>query len=549
MQYPYLNEIKTERRWTEEFTGLDRRVRAEEGSFSAMGNMAGDPWPLLSSRKRRGLVAELNDPQAMTALGKLAWIDGSTLYYDGQATPVNDLSLAADMLPKRLTAMGVYLVIMPDKRYYNVMDPADRGYIERLWQSEGRVTFAPVTVGSGASREEYVKISCTGIGRGLNPEDGVRISGARYTGNNAVLREQVDALNGPHIAQTVTDDSIMIAGVLDAQFNQDTGAVRVDRRVPQMDFLTECGNRLWGCRYGTQDGGTVNCVYACSLGDFRNWDKFGGTSADSFCADVGSDGPFTGAAVHRGTPHFFKADCVHKIYGDRPGNFQTQRLDCDGVKPGCAESLVDYNGRLYYVGTHGVECFDSLPENRGEALGEEGLKAAAAGQAGGKYYLSAQDENGGWSLYVLDTDHGVWHRQDDSHALCFTELNGELYMLLANGLLCALNGTAGEREPGDVTWFAETAVMGYEYPEHQYMSRFLLRMKLGVKAECRVYIQYDSDGLWRFKGTIPGGDRVKTYLLPVIPRRCEHLKVRFEGHGEMQLYGMARELAIGREEK
>lgn len=547
MQYPHLNEISRTRQWTEQFMGLDRQPRAEDGTFSAMGNMTGDPWPLLSSRKKRGLVAELSNPQAMTALGKLAWIDGNTLYFDGRATPVNDLSMSADMLPKRLTAMGVYLIIMPDKRYYNTMDPSDRGFIERLWESGERVAFAPITVGSGASREEYVKITCTGIGRGLNIGDGVRISGVQYTGNNAALGQQLAALNGTHMVQSVTDDAIMIAGTAASQYNQTAGAVRVERRVPQLDYLMECGNRLWGCRYGEQDGETVNCIYACSLGDFRNWDKFGGTAADSFCVAVGSDGPFTGAAAHRGNPHFFKADCVHKIYGDRPGNFQTQRVACDGVKPGCGSSLVDYNGRLYYVGVNGVEAFDSMPENAGLALGTENLRAAAAGQAGGKYYLSAQEGNGQWSLYVLDTEHGVWHRQDDSHALCFAELNGELYMLLTNGLLWALNGTEGETEPGDVTWFAETAALACAYPDRPYMSRFLLRMKLGAQAECRVSIQYDADGIWHFKGAFRGTDRVKTYLLPVIPRRCEHLKVRFEGHGEMRLLGMAREFAKRRE--
>ena len=549
MQYPHLNEIKTERRWTEQFKGLDRRPQAEAGAFSAMGNMTGDPWPLLSSRKKRGLVAELKNPQALAALEKLAWIDGNTLYYDGQATPVNDLSLNADMLPKRLTAMGVYLIIMPDKRYYNTMNPADRGNIERLWESAGSVTFAPITVGSGASMETYVKISSTGIGLGLNPEDGVRISGVQYTGNNTVLREQLEALNGVHIAQAVTDDSILIPGVIASQYTQNTGVVRADRRMPDVDYLMECGNRLWGCRWGEQNGKTVNRIYACSLGDFRNWDKFGGTVEDSFFVDVGSDGPFTGAAAHRGNPYFFKADCVHRIYGDRPANFQTQTAACDGVKPGCAGSLTEYNGMLYYVGVNGVESFDSLPENVGGALGQENLNAAAAGQAGGKYYLSARDGDGPWSLYVLDAEHGVWHRQDDSHALAFAELNGEMYMLLANGLLCALNGTAGETEPGDVTWFAETAVMDYAYPDHQYMNRFLLRMKLDRNAECSVFIQYDSDGLWHFKGTVQGTDRLKTYLLPVIPRRCEHFRLRMEGRGNVQLYGMAREWTMGREEK
>ena len=242
MQYPHLNEISRTRQWTEQFMGLDRQPRAEDGTFSAMGNMTGDPWPLLSSRKKRGLVAELSNPQAMMALGKLAWIDGNTLYFDGRATPVNDLSMSADMLPKHLTAMGVYLIIMPDKRYYNTMDPSDRGFIERLWESGERVAFAPITVGSGASREEYVKITCTGIGRGLNIGDGVRISGVQYTGNNAALGQQLAALNGTHMVQSVTDDAIMIAGTAASQYNQTAGAVRVDRRVPQLDYLMECGN-------------------------------------------------------------------------------------------------------------------------------------------------------------------------------------------------------------------------------------------------------------------------------------------------------------------
>ena len=594
MLYPKLNKIKTARQWTEQFLGLDRRPRTYDGAFDAMGNMTGEPWPLLSSRKKRGLVAELDSPQAMAALGKLAWIDGSTLYFNGQATAINDLSLDADMLPKRITAMGAYLLIMPDKRYYNTVDPEDRGGIERLWASRGSVTFtlcdmdgidyplsetflgdrdplslANETPGEGdywlntgeyphalyrlydgkwvSVSSTYVKISGAGIGEGLNVQDGVRISGIEYSGNDAAFGEQLEFLNQTHIIQAVADDFIVITGVIDYRYTQTNGKVRADRRMPQMDYLIECNNRLWGCRFGEQDGETVNRIYACALGDFKNWEKYMGTSMDSYYVNVGSDGPFTGAAVHRGYPHFFKTDCVHKIYGDKPSNFQTQLTECVGVKQGCSGSLAAYNGGLYYVSVNGVEYFESLTENRSKALGLEGVEAAAAGQAGGRYYLSVKCRDGQWDLYVLDLERGVWHRQDDSHAFSFTELNGEMYMLLANGLLYALNGTEGEEEPEDVTWYAETAVMGYEYPDHKYLSRFLLRMRLGAKAECRVYVQYDSDGLWLFKGTIRGEDRVKTYLLPVIPRRCEHLKVRFEGHGFMQLYGMARELAIGRE--
>ena len=532
MLYPRLNGIRKTRQWTEQFMGLDRRPRTYDGAYDAMGNMTGDPWPLLSSRKKRGLVAELDSPQAMTVLGKLAWIDGNTLYFDGQATAINDLSLEEEMLPKRIIAMGAYLLIMPDKRYYNTVDPQDRGNIERLWASTGNVTFTltdmdgidypqgSMHTGSAAPAANaasegdywlntaekphtlyrmydgewvsvstvYVRISCPGIGLGLNAQDSVHISGIEYSGNDTDFGAQLEFLNATHVIQAVQNDFIVITGVIDCQYTQTTGQVRADRRMPKMDHLIECNNRLWGCRYGEQDGETVNRIYASALGDFKNWEKYMGTSMDSYYVNVGTDGPFTGAAVHRGYPHFFKSDCVHKVYGDKPSNFQTQLTECDGVKAGCADSLVDYNGALYYVSVNGVECFESLPENRSKALGAVSFTEAAAGQAGGKYYLSAKDRDGQWDLYVLDTRRGVWHRQDDSHVLSFAELNGEMYALMSNGLLYALNGSAGEKETEEVTWYAETAAMGYEYPDHKYLSRFLLRMKLGVKAECRVYM-------------------------------------------------------------
>lgn len=593
MIYPKLRGLKASRLWTEQFGGLDRRPRPRDGAFAAMGNMTGDPWPLISSRKKRGLVAELTEPLAMAALGKLAWIDGSTLYYGGEATALNDLSTADDMLPKRIVTMGAYLLILPDKRYYNTADPSDTGGVERLWQSQDSVTFAlcdgegtpyddeDMYVCGADPREDaqqpaqegdlwlntaeepnalyrltggewiaipslYVRIGCPGIGAGLNVQDGIRISGVQYSGYDAALGAQLEALNGTHTVQARSDSALVIPGVIRGPYTQLSGAVRADRRMPRMDFCVECNNRLWGCRYGEQAGETVNEIYACALGDFKNWDQFMGVSTDSYAASVGSDGPFTGAAVHQGCPHFFKADCVHKVYGSLPRNFQTLLTECDGVKAGCGGSLAACNGALYYVSANGVEVFESLPQGVGAALGETRFTEAVGGQAGGKYYLSAKDEGGRWSLYVLDTLRGVWHRQDDSHALAFAALDGEMYMLESSGLLWSLNGAAGEREE-DVTWYAETAALGYETPDHKYLSRFLLRMRLGKDAECAVSIQYDGDGQWHPKGAARGTDRVKTYLLPVIPRRCEYLKLRLEGHGEMCLFGLAREMVTGRD--
>ena len=87
--------------------------------------------------------------------------------------------------------------------------------------------------------------------------------------------------------------------------------------------------------------------------------------------------------------------------------------------------------------------------------------------------------------------------------------------------------------------------MGYDYPGHQYLSRFLLRMKLDSDAECRFLVQYDSDGVWLERGALRGNGRTNLLQMPIVPRRCQHMKIRLEGSGGMRLYGIARVLSAG----
>lgn len=589
--YPVnLSPINSQRLWTEQFMGLDRRPRTYDGTFSAMGNMTGEPWPLLSSRGKRGLVAELENPQGMCVLGKLAWIDGSTLYFDGKATEVNSLSLEENMLPKRMVTMGAYILIFPDKVYYNTVDPSDSGTLDRLWASEGSVAFTLCTMDgvdyprgrftvsdeppqapsdgdywintSGSTHalykyselyedwigenSVYIKISASGIGAGLKTQDGVKISGIAYDGSNAALKKQLEMLNEAMVVQAASDDYIVVVGLIDQNWTQTEGTIRADRQAPDMDFVIECNNRLWGCRYGVQaDGEFYNILYASAMGDFKNWQKFMGTAQDSYYVYVGSEGPFTGAAVHRGSPYFFKRNCVHKIYGEKPSNFQTQLTLCEGVAKGAENTLTGYNGALYYLGDSGVKYFESLPQDISPALGPGKMRNGAAGECAGKYYLSAQEESGAWSLYVWDTERHTWYREDGSRALAFAAMGGNMYMLLTNGLLYCLSGAEGEKEAEDVVWFAETGEMGYEYPDHKYLSRILARVQMSEGAECTVSIQYNGDGIWHKKGVLQGAGTVKSYLLPIVPSRCESAKLRFAGHGEFRLYGIARELSMG----
>ena len=587
MLYPALQPGNRQRVTTEQFLGLDRRPRTNDGAFEDMQNMSGDPWPLLSARKRRGLVATLTNPLGLVSNNGLLWIDGTTLYHNGTATAVTNISTSTDMKPKRIAMMGAYVVIFPDGLYYNTADATDYGSINRLWGASASVTMAicdmdgtvypenkitvsetePDSPADGdywidssqathalyqyrADFEDwqgiatvYIKLSATNIGKDLNVQDNVEISGISYSGSDESLAKQLALLNATHVVQARGDDYIVIIGILDASYTQATG-IRADRKAPQMDYVIESNNRLWGCRYGLEGGKVLNEIYASALGDFKNWRKYQGTSQDSYAVSVGTEGPFTGAVTHHSQPYFFKANAVHKIYGEKPSNYQMQTLLCEGVREGCADTLLPIGGNLYYVAGSGVQLFESMPQEVGRALGDDALVEGCAGSIDGKYYLSVKDGFGAWTLYVMDTMHGVWHKEDASHALAFARKGDELYMLLSDGKLYSIYGTEGTKE-GPVSWMAESAVMGYEKPGHQYLGRFQIRVQLGENARCRLYIQYDGAGPWEEKGGMQWQGKTRTYVLPVIPKRCDTMKLRLVGEGDAQIYGISRMMEIG----
>ena len=161
----------------------------------------------------------------------------------------------------------------------------------------------------------YIKISSPGIGKPFQQYDGVTISG--------VLPDKLKDLNNTMVIWACGDDYIVVVGILDmvtTQANAD-GAITVERRMPYMDFVTESENRLWGCRYGVaRNGEVVNEIYASKLGDFKNWNCFMGISTDSWVASCGTDGQFTGAIAMPGYVVFFKENCLHKVYGNRPSH-------------------------------------------------------------------------------------------------------------------------------------------------------------------------------------------------------------------------------------
>lgn len=543
------------------FLGLDRRARGELGSFREMENLTSDGYPTLTVRPRRGLAGQVESPGGIAAKDALIWVDGHTLYVGGVAT-----ELVLTEGSKQLIGMGNWLIVWPDKKYINTGDLSRYGSLENRVQTQGQVTLSlcgakgaalgdylaseepptdpaggclwldtagevPVLRQYGESgwsiREDtYIKIAAGGIGVGFAAGDGVVIEGCRE-----------ESLNGSHVLEAAEDGALVVPGMIASQATQ-TEELTVRRSVPEMDFVIESGNRLWGCRYGVTDGKAVNEIYASKLGDFKNWNCYAGRSTDSYVATRGSDGPFTGAADYLGSPLFFKEDCVERVYPSAAGAHQIVTVRCPGVRKGSGRSLQTVEGVLYYHGCGGVYAFDgSMPQRVSQALGEDEYHGAVAGGADGKYYLSVLDAENQPQLLVYDVRQGLWHREDDLRAVGFAVSGGVLYAMTGAGDILALKG-GGTVQEEPVAWRAETGDLGLDSGEGKYLVRLSLRLRPEEGSAVRVAVSYDEGETWQEQGGVTGSGRLRDCVLHVRPRRCRRLRLRLYGVGGCRVYSL-----------
>lgn len=329
--------------------------------------------------------------------------------------------------------------------------------------------------------------------------------------------------------------------------NEDNCTCECDVSAPNMDFVIESQNRLWGCRHGTDAiGNTVNEIYASALGSFSEWYRFQGVSTDSFAASVGHVGDFTGAISYRGMPLFFKENVMYKIYGDYPENFQIVSDESTGLQAGCAKSLAVLSGLLYYRSNNGFFVYDGSAFSRVDhVLGKERYENVVCGGVGTKLYVSAtceQEKHSG--LYVYDTERDLWHMEDSTQVTAMVPYENDLYFLNKAGQLCTVNGSAGAKEAYEISFFAESGVIGYSTPDAKYVSRLALRAAIPLDAYLHVYMEYDSSGEWEFKGSIEGNG-MSTFVFPVVPRMCDHFRIRFEGKGNCRIFGFSKVLEDG----
>lgn len=576
MKYPRLESIQEFPEMTSDFRGLDHTASCKEGFFYDMKNITGQDYPVMSTRDRRSIERTFTDFQGMIDKDGLVYIDDGKLYIDG--VEKTGISFTSGM--KTIEKMGAFIVVFPDKKWYNTKDGTSGDMDNEFAPSEstsislevctanvdtlewhdadyykthevkdgdykmdtinGKTSLSVYNETSGLwvpLATTYVKISASGIDAGFEKGDGINLEidldGVSWDyAKNFLVNEDGTKRNNNFSIFALGTDYIVVPAIIDEN-KTFTAPVKVSRKAPDMSFVVECQNRLWGC---APDG---HEVYCCKLGDVKNWKCYAGISTDSWAATIGSDGVFTGAISFLGYPLFFKEDSIIRISISSIGAHSTKETKCRGVEVGSEKSLLQLNEVLFYKSPTSICVYDgSFPTEISKNLGGDRYSQAIAGSIDNRYYVSLKKDNKR-TVFVYDSATSIWTKEDDIDVVQYVRRGADLYFVADNNLYKTKGGTEA---PFD--WFIESGNIGYEYNGKKNLSRINIRMSLPVGSEVHFFVNYDSSNVWTHVFNMSGRG-LKTFTIPVRPHRCDHFRFKMVGHGDAKIFGITKSYTQG----
>lgn len=502
---PYLNSgSENTKKYIVNFRGLNLSEGYQDGELSECKNMSSVLSPCLTQRYAREKVIAEEGMSSLTVKGGILAIAPPYILYNGARV---DAGLTQDR--KSTAVVGNYVVIFPDKKYYNV-ETGEVGDMDARYEAAaGAISFTDSTIVLSEGSFPF------------RSGDAVTISGCvDLTENNksAIIRS---AEGG----KLVFYDNTFTAG-------EDSGAVTLSRVVPDMDVICVSNYRLWGAKDGT--------IYGSKYADPFNFNVFDGLTSDSYYIDVGTDGEFTGAIAYSSHICFFKEHTLHKLYGSKPSNFQLVTSQVFGVQAGSERSMQIVNETLFYKGTGGVYAYaGGVPELISGNFGTVRFSDACAESDGERYYISMRHGDT-WGLYVYDVMSGIWLQEDDAHCLDMAFYDGYVYLLTEDGLW----KVDPEKSREDMEWSLTFCPFHETINERKVYSKFHMRMQLAPGAWLSVEIRRDNDRRWERIYTTHN-EYARTITVPILPARCDSVEIRLFGKGECLLRTFVREFGIG----
>lgn len=565
-----------------EFKGLNKRSFIEEGEMNDMWNMSPDSYPLLMPRKPRGRMVmpegTMRPLQILRRFNRIGIIaideppQGSTVssisfYYDGvKISEVDNLSTET-----RAVAINNRMCFFPEKTCIDIT-------IDGVQTGTYRSLEASTTLGSGTAitiTPEDVQIE---LPKGqYKYDDAINIVGTiAYTPSggtattmpinvSCIIEDVIPGGDSDTTDTVILPMNTFIELIGDNATNVSFEAgTELSRTMPDLDFIVEWNNRLWGCRNAD------NTIYASKLGDPSNWQYFQGTSMDSYYAQQGTDEAFTGIAEYSGHLIFFKPNTIARVYGTSPRNYQVTTAKAFGIEAGSSRSVLTINDTVYYKSEIGIMAYQGgIPFCISDKINWK-MKNVVAATEGRKYYASCLVKDGNefkGRLLVFDIGRGLWHMEDDMRFSDAVKMGDEIYcttassdilvcdtdVFCAEDLMCGSDYISGDvviinpEEPTesytDIKWKAVFGPFDEYLEEHKIYSKLALRLKANGPASANVFISID-EGAWEQVEYYPVVS-TKGDFIPIIPRRCDRYSIRIEGTGNCEMKSLTRRVRRG----
>ena len=519
------------------FLGLNRTNTAKDSSSMEMNeekNLSSRAYPYLACTTPKAIVKACDSNTTFTIIDK----DGHPLLIHNIGTTVHvwDMVTHEDISTYSVTAgkktfvkMGARVIIHPDMvEYDSVMNSWARMSVSEtygeLWRhisinacdKEGNffktyLSSNPPASGDDSSYlvdgdnvyvwatdkwvqtdEYYLKLTCEYAPFRKFQTISAETEDTSFTINEGVIYDRTDKVTVNQQQETNSNTELIVKGHMNIE--QTTGSyeppqdvtIVITSSTPQMDYICESGNRLWGCRYGDN----LNEIYASALGDASVWGLFEDTSMDSYIASIGEDGKWTGCIEYNGHPMFFKDHMIYTIYGMYPAQYQISKQEGLGMKEGNTACV--FNNVLYYGSHEGICAYTgSVPRVISHDCGE--IDANALAGAGHRLYVSD-----GGDVYTLDTEYNVWHHEDDtevSHAFSY----GDKVYFNSNGNIVSTDVGSGQ-----IAWEAITPKLNIRNPDSSYLAEIQIRTEFVNGHSLKVYVSYD-EGSYNDQYHVTGG--------------------------------------------
>ena len=197
--------------------GINWSDNLRDGDLRDSLNLSARRWPYITTRKGRVKQTAYQNVTALTAWAKLVAVRGTSLLYDGRV--VGTVTAGK----KQFAVVNTKLVIWPDKKYLDL----NTSTLHELGASAEKAN-AVVTTDS-------ITMTGAGLSSKFSAGDGITISGCttKKENNKDIVIKAVDG-----------DKLTFSANALVAC--TEAGTMKIERKIPDLDFICESENRLWG---------------------------------------------------------------------------------------------------------------------------------------------------------------------------------------------------------------------------------------------------------------------------------------------------------------